>query len=78
MDGADEDRISLDPEVLLGKPVVRGTRIPVELVIGMLADGCGVAEILESYPHLAPEDVAACLRYAQKLVQAERVWPTAA
>lgn len=74
----DDDRISLDPGVLLGKPVVRGTRISVELVIGLLADGFSVAEILESYPHLSAEDVAACLRYAQKLVQAERVWPTAA
>ena len=78
MDDAEDNRITLDPKILLGKPVVRGTRISVELVIGLLAEGCTVAEIIESYPHLTAEDVAACLRYAQRLVQAERVWPTAA
>lgn len=78
MDATDQDRIALDPKVLLGKPVIRGTRISVELVIGMLAEGCSVADVLASYPHITAEDVTACLRYAQGLVQAERVWPTAA
>ena len=73
-----EERIVLDPAVLAGKPVVRGTRISVEHVIGLLAQGWSVAEILENYPNLAAEDVAACLGYAHRLLQAERVFPSAA
>lgn len=78
MEAPEDDRIVLDPKVQLGKPVIRGTRISVDLVIGLLADGCLVADILEQYPHLMARDIAACLRYAQRLIQAERVWPTAA
>ena len=78
MEASEDDRIVLDPKVLLGNPVSRGTQIPVYLVIGLLADGCTVAEILEQYPHLTARDVAACLRHAQRLIQAERVCPTAA
>jgi uncharacterized protein (DUF433 family) len=72
----EEPRITVDPTVLVGKPVIRGTRIPVELVL--LADGWAEAEILDSYPHLGRADIQACLAYARDLLQSERVFPTAA
>lgn len=74
----DQGRITLDPDVLVGKPVIRGTRISVELVLGLLAEGWSEAEILESYPHLSRADIQACLAYARDLVASERVFPTAA
>lgn len=57
-------RIIVDPTILVGKPVVRGTRLAVELIIDLLAQGWTEAQILESYPGLAPEDIRACLAYA--------------
>jgi uncharacterized protein (DUF433 family) len=54
------DRIALDPAVLAGKPVVRGTRLSVEFVIGLMADGWNEADILANYPGLSHEDIAAC------------------
>jgi uncharacterized protein (DUF433 family) len=71
-------RITLDPDVMVGKPVIRGTRITVELVIGLLAQGWTEQEILAAYPHLTRDDILACLAYAQELVRAEKVYPTAA
>lgn len=56
-----QDRIVVDPEILAGKPVIRGTRLAVEFVIGLLAQGWSEAEVLRSYPGLASEDVQACL-----------------
>lgn len=73
-----EPRIVLDPAVLVGKPIVRGTRIPVELVLGLLAEGWSEADILASYPHLTRADIQACLAYARDLVASERVFPSAA
>src|SRR5947209_20121498 len=55
------DRIIIDPKILTGKAVVRGTRISVELVVELLAAGCSHAQILASYPHLSEEDIRACL-----------------
>ena len=55
------DRIVLDPKILDGKPIVRGTRISVELVVELLAAGWSHAQILASYPHLSEEDIRACL-----------------
>ncbi len=59
-----KDRIVTDPEVMVGKPVVKGTRIPVERVIQHLADNPDVDDLLEAFPHLTIEDVQACLAYA--------------
>ena len=70
-----QDRIVVDPKVLAGKPVVRGTRISVELVVDLLAAGWSHAQILTSYPHLAEEDVRACLSYASELLREEQVFP---
>lgn len=71
-------RISLDPDVLTGKPVVRDTRLSVEFVIGLLADGWGEQDILENYPGLTHDDILACLAYARDAVGSEKVFPSAA
>jgi len=56
-------RITIDPDVMVGKPVIRGTRIPVELIVRMLADGVAEAAILGEYPRLLPDDIRAALAY---------------
>jgi uncharacterized protein (DUF433 family) len=71
------DRIVLDPAVLAGKPVVRGTRLAVEFVVGLLGDGWTEAEILRNYPGLTREDILACLQYAGEIVRAETAYPLA-
>jgi uncharacterized protein (DUF433 family) len=71
-------RITLDPAVLVGKPIVRGTRIAVELILELLAEGWSAASILENYPQLVHEDILACLAYARDVMRSERVFPTAA
>ena len=58
-------RIELDPNVMLGKPVVKGTRIPVELVLRKLGEGATMDDLRDAYPRLMPEDVSACLAYAE-------------
>ena len=65
------DRITVDPDVLVGKPVIRGTRIPVYLIVGLVANGLTTKEILKEYPRLKEEDVKAALLYASKLVESE-------
>lgn len=75
---AEHDRIVLDPAILVGKPVIRGTRIAVELVIELLAEGWSEPDILRNYPHLTRSDILACLAYARDVLQSERVYPTAA
>ena len=61
-------RITLDPNVMVGKPVIRGTRIPVELIVRMLAQGVPEEEILKEYPRLQPADIRAALTYAAETV----------
>jgi len=58
------DRITANPKVLGGKPIIRGTRISVEFILDLLASNVPEKEILEDYPHLTKEDIRACLRYA--------------
>ena len=65
------DKIQSDPEVLRGKPCVRGTRIPAALVLGYLAAGRETAGILKEFPDLAAADVVACLDYARELADFE-------
>jgi uncharacterized protein (DUF433 family) len=69
------ERILVDPEIMAGKPIVRGTRIPVELVLKRLAQDLDFQSIFESYPRLTLEDVRACLEYARVLVAAEEDFP---
>ncbi len=72
-----QERIIVDPEILVGKPVVKGTRIPVELVLERLAQDFDVQALLESYPRLSEEDIRACLEYARALVVGEDVYVSA-
>lgn len=72
-----EQRIAVDPKVLVGKPVVRGTRLAVESIIDLLAQGWSEQQILDSYPGLSHEDIAACLHYARDVLKSERVYLTA-
>ncbi len=65
------DRIVADPAILVGKPVIRGTRIAVEHVLEQLADNPDLQELFEVYPDLTLEDVQACLAYAQALAAGE-------
>ena len=71
------DRIVVDPEVCSGKPCIRGTRIMVKNILGMLAGGYSVEKIIESYPELAREDVYAALEYAGRVIDEEKVIPRA-
>ena len=70
-----ENRIAVDPQVLVGKPVIKGTRIAVEFVVDLLARGWTVEQILHEYDHLTPEDIQACLAYACDTLKSERVYP---
>ena len=58
------ERITSDPEVMMGRPCIKGTRIPVELLLEKLGEGVSEGELLEAYPHLEREDVLAALRFA--------------
>jgi uncharacterized protein (DUF433 family) len=69
------DRITVDPRILVGKPVVKGTRIAVEMVVDLLAAGWTHQQILDSYPTLTEEDVRACLAYASEVLHSEKVYP---
>ena len=70
-----EDRIEINPRVLVGKPVVKGTRIAVEFVIELLARGWTIDQVIEEYDHLTREDILACLAYAGEILKSERVYP---
>ena len=70
-----QERIVLDPEILVGKPVVRGTRLAVEFIIDLLAQGWLEGDILRNYPGLTQADIHACLAYASSILRAEKVYP---
>ncbi len=69
------ERIAIDPHILAGKPVIKGSRLAVEFILALLAQGWSEEEILRNYPGLAREDILACLQYAHEVVQAEKVYP---
>jgi uncharacterized protein (DUF433 family) len=69
------ERITVNPKIFGGKPIIRGRRLAVEHVLGMLAAGDTVETIVEGYPWLEPEDVQACLVYARRHVGNERIEP---
>ncbi|MGO9485142.1 MAG: DUF433 domain-containing protein [Rhodomicrobium sp.] len=71
-------RITLDPAVLAGKPVIKGTRLAVDFIIGLLADGWSEADILQNYPGIVHDDITACLAYARDIISSEKVYPSAA
>jgi len=72
-----EGRIVIDPEILCGKPVVKGTRLAVEFVVDLLAQGWTAADVLKNYPGVTQDDVLACLAYASAVLHAEKVYPVA-
>jgi uncharacterized protein (DUF433 family) len=67
-------RIVIDPDVLVGKPVIKGTRISVELIIDLMARGYSKDQILEQYDHITADDLQACLAYASETLRSERVF----
>ena len=69
------NRITVDPRIFGGKPIIRGRRIAVEHILGMLAAGDEVETILKGYPWMERDDVLACIEYAHRLVEHERVEP---
>jgi uncharacterized protein (DUF433 family) len=71
------ERITINPRIFGGKPIIRGHRLAVEHVLGMLAAGDSSAEILAAYQWLEPDDIRACLSYARRLVAHERIEPFA-
>lgn len=70
-----DQRIELNPDVLAGKPVIKGTRLAVELVVDLLAQGWTEDEIIRNYPTLTRDDIRACLQYASAALQDEKVYP---
>lgn len=62
------DRIIIDPQIMTGKPVVKGTRVTVQSVLGLMSQGLGYEEVLQEYPQLKREDIFACLLFAQNAI----------
>ena len=77
MDATLRKRIAIIPGVMAGKPVIHGTRIPVETLVRMLAEGVSEEQILQEYPRLQPPDIRAALAYAADLLAHEEVFPLA-
>ena len=71
------DRITFDAAVRAGKPVVRGSRLAVDFIVGLLGQGRTEADILRNYPGITHDDIAACLQYASEILQSEKVYPAA-
>lgn len=69
------DRIVIDPDVLVGKPIIKGTRLAVEFIIELMASGWSHEDILKNYPGVTPEDILACLSYASAVLNSEKVYP---
>ncbi|MDX2197642.1 MAG: DUF433 domain-containing protein [Phycisphaerae bacterium] len=68
------ERISIDPAVLVGKPVIKGTRMSVEFVLDLLGRGYTTDQVLTEYPHITAVDIQACLAYASEVLRGERVY----
>jgi uncharacterized protein (DUF433 family) len=68
------ERVTVDPEVLAGKPVVKGTRLSVEFIVGLLAEGWTDQQLRANYPSLSEQDVRACLAYAAEVLRDETTY----
>ncbi|HWB10087.1 MAG TPA: DUF433 domain-containing protein [Pirellulales bacterium] len=73
-----ESRIEINPQVLVGKPVIKGTRLAVEFIVELLANGWSQEQIVDNYPGITVEDIQACLHYAADTLKSERVYLTPA
>jgi len=71
-------RIIVDPKIMVGKPVIKGTRIPVEQILRLLGQGFTIEQILKDYPHLTRDDIRAALVYASKITSKEEIYPMTA
>jgi len=71
-----EDRIVVDPKILGGRAVIKGTRIPVYFILELLSNGWTIDDILKEYPHLTREDILAAIRYAAKVLREEIIVKT--
>jgi uncharacterized protein (DUF433 family) len=69
------DRIEVNPQIMMGKPVIRGTRITLELILRKLSEGSSFADLLETYPNLTPEDIQVAIKYAADAVANEEILP---
>lgn len=69
------NRIVIDPKIMVGKPVIKGTRVPVQLVLKKLAQNINIKEILEDFPRLTADDIKAAILYAESLVENTEVFP---
>jgi uncharacterized protein (DUF433 family) len=70
-----QERIVVDPKVLVGKPLIRGTRLSVEFILDLLANDWTIEQVLSEYPQLGREDVMAVLKYAAEMAKGEKVYP---
>lgn len=70
-----KNRISIDSGIMVGKPVIKGTRITVELILRRLAAGESPKDIIQHYPHLTKEDVAAAIAYAREMIEEQQIYP---
>lgn len=75
MEEKNRARIVVNPKVMVGKPIIRGTRIPVDAIIKRVADGMTTKEILEDYPKITQEDIKAALLYALDVIRGEDIMP---
>ncbi len=73
-----DERIVADPAVMVGKPIIKGTRITVEHILNVLGTGRSVEEVIQEYPRLTREDVLVAIQYARRIVEDERVFPLGA
>ena len=67
------NRIVVDPKIMVGKPVIRGTRIPVYVVLNLLGEGCSFEEVIKNYPDLTKDDILAALKFAAQFTEFEEV-----
>jgi len=73
-----QERITLNPDILVGKPIIKGTRLAVEFIIDLLAQGWSIDEILRNYPGITVADIQACLSYASASLKSEKVYAISA
>lgn len=68
-----KDRIIVNPDIMLGKPIIKGTRITVEIILKKLSEGMTIEELLEAYPHLTKDDVLAAISYSADVISQEEL-----
>lgn len=72
------ERLTLDPGIMVGKPVIKGTRLTVQYILNLLAHGATIAEVIEEYPGLTPDDIRACMLFAARALEDTTFMPLVA